>query len=127
MLKVVHSALMRHIRKRIMLDFGLASDQEICQELCARLRAQRLSQRLGQDELAGRANIGLATLQRMESGKGGTLSNFLRVVMALGLADELANLFVLKVRSIAQLEQVATPSRKRAPSRRKAAKPIWPA
>lgn len=107
-----------------MLDFGLASDEEICQELCTRLRAQRLSQRLGQDELADRANIGLATLRRMESGKGGTLSNFLRVVMALGLVDELANLFVLKVRSIAQLEQVAAPSRKRAPSRRKAAKPI---
>lgn len=105
-----------------MFDFGLASDEEISQELCARLRTQRLSQRLGQDELAERANIGLATLQRIESGKGVTLSNFLRVVMALGLVDELASLFVLKVRSIAQLEQVATPARKRAPSRRKAVK-----
>lgn len=107
-----------------MLDFGLASDQEICQELCTRLRAQRLSQRLSQEELAERASIGLATLQRMESGKGGGLSNFLRVVMALDLVDELAALFVLKVRSIAQLEQAAAPPRKRAPVRRKLARPL---
>lgn len=106
-----------------MLDFGLASEQEICRELGDRLRAQRLGQRLGQEVLAERAGLGLATLQRMESGKGGTLTNFLRVVMALGLVDELASLFVLKVRSIAQLEQVAAPGRKRAPRRRKPAKP----
>jgi transcriptional regulator with XRE-family HTH domain len=78
---------------------------------------------LSQAELAGRANIGQATLQRMESGKGGTLQHFLRVVMALGLIDELAGLFELKVRSIAELERTAAPTRQRAPARRKPAKP----
>ena len=101
-----------------MLDFGLASEREIREELSNRLRAQRLAQGLGQADLAKAAGIGVATLRRLEAGQGGTLENFLRIVMALGLVDELADLFTLKLRSIAQMEQAAAQqTRQRAPRR----------
>lgn len=99
-----------------MLDFGLASEHEIHQALSARLRIQRLAKGLSQADLAKHAGIGVATLQRLEAGQGGTLENFLRTVMALGLVDELSSLFAIKVRSIADMEQAAARKpRQRAP------------
>ncbi|MES3040243.1 MAG: helix-turn-helix transcriptional regulator [Pseudomonadota bacterium] len=99
-----------------MLDFGLANEREIREALCARLRAQRLSKGLSQADLALAAGISMATLQRLETSQGGTLESFVRVIMALGLVDELANLFAIKVRSIAQMEQAASlKPRQRAP------------
>jgi transcriptional regulator with XRE-family HTH domain len=103
-----------------MLDFGLATDTELRTELCSRLRAQRLAKGLSQADVAQRAAIGLVTVQRLESGVGGTFENFLRVVMALGLADELADLFTLKVRSIAQMERAEAASKRQRAPRRKA-------
>jgi transcriptional regulator with XRE-family HTH domain len=101
-----------------MLDFGLASEREISEELSNRLRAQRLAKGLGQADLAKAAGIGVATLRRLEAGQGGTLENFLRIVMALGLVDELADLFTLKLRSIAHMERAAAQqTRQRAPRR----------
>ena len=101
-----------------MLDFGLASEREMREELSNRLRAHRLAKGLGQADLAKAAGIGIATLRRLEAGQGGTLENFLRIVMALGLVDELADLFTLKLRSIAQMEQAAAQkTHQRAPRR----------
>ncbi|WP_157979153.1 helix-turn-helix domain-containing protein [Rhodoferax ferrireducens] len=102
-----------------MLDFGLASEREIREELSSRLPAQRLAKGFGQADLAKDAGVGVATLQRLEAGQGGTLENFLRIVMALGLVDELTDLFTLKVRSIAQMERAAAQkTRQRAPRRK---------
>jgi transcriptional regulator with XRE-family HTH domain len=98
-----------------MLDFGFASEQEIRVELGKRLRAQRLTQGLSQAELAERAAIGISTLKLLE-GKGKcTLENFIRIVLGLGLADEMQSLFSLKIKSIAQMEQAEQAKRVRAP------------
>lgn len=106
-----------------MFDFGLASESEIKKELTDRLSKQRLRKKISQADLAKRAAIGIATLQRLEAGQGATLESFLRVVMALGLVDELSNLFTIKVRTIADMERVeAQEVRKRAP--RKKIKPL---
>lgn len=102
-----------------MLDFGLASEREIREALSSRLRTQRLAKGLGQADLAKGAGIGVATLQRLESGHGGTLENFLRVVMALGLVDDLADLFTPKLRSIAQMERAAAQKKRQRAPRRK--------
>ncbi|MGL5632425.1 MAG: helix-turn-helix domain-containing protein [Azovibrio sp.] len=107
-----------------MLDFGLASEREIRQELTQRLRSQRLGQGLTQAELAERAGISLPTLRRLEAGQGATLENFLRVIMGLGLVDELVQLFLLKPRSIAQMEKAAGQPRQRAPRRRTPPTPL---
>lgn len=110
-----------------MLDFGFASEQEARFELCQRLRAQRLVQGLSQAELAERAGLSISTIKLMEAKAQCTLENFMRVVIGLGLADELQALFVVKPKSIAQMEQAEQANRVRAPRRPRATPaPIQP-
>lgn len=51
------------------------------------LKSARLRQNLRQEELASRAGISVATLARLESGKGSTLQSFIRVLKVLRLDD----------------------------------------
>ena len=105
-----------------MLDFGFATSDEIGRELGSRLRAARLSQGLQQVEVAARAGVSRNTVNTLENKGQANLNNFLRVVMALGLVDELAPLFKLKASSIAELERNERAIRKRAPRRPRATK-----
>lgn len=98
-----------------MLDFGFAAEHEIRAELGRRLQAQRLAIGLSQSELAQRAGISASTVKLIEAHGRSTLENFVRAVMALGLADQLQPLFVLQIRSIEQMEQAEKPGRRRAP------------
>lgn len=98
-----------------MLDFGFANEQEIRLELGKRLQTQRLAQRLSQVELAMRAGLGVSTLKLLENKGRCTLENFIRTSLALGLADEMQSLFILKIRSIAQMEQAEKITSRRAP------------
>lgn len=101
------------------MDFSLATHTEILSALGARLRAQRLAQALPQRELAQMAGLSLGALRKLEHDGQSSLDTLIRVVQALGLADELAEVFVLKRQSIAQMEQAAaTRQRQRAPRRR---------
>lgn len=65
------------------------SDAALQREIGTRLRHLRLRRNESQEELAKRAGIGKATLQRLEDGSSGTLATFLRVLRALELTDEL--------------------------------------
>lgn len=105
-----------------MLDFGFASEQEIRIELGKRLRAHRLAQGLSQVELAERAAIGVSTLKLLESKGQCTLENFIRAALGLGLADEMQSLFILKIKSISQMEQAEQAMRVRAPRKSAVAK-----
>jgi transcriptional regulator with XRE-family HTH domain len=98
-----------------MLDFGLASSDEIAQQLGARLKALRLHQGLQQGELAMRAGVSRATVTALENRGHCTLSSLLRVVQALGREADLQGLFELKVQSIAQMEKAEAARRVRAP------------
>ena len=50
-----------------------------------RVERLRLSRNITQADLAEHAGIGIRTLRRLESGEGGTLDTFLRVLSALKL------------------------------------------
>lgn len=101
-----------------MLEFVLATEKEIRTELAQRLRKQRLAKGLALETLAERAGMGRATLQRLETSGDCTFENFMRAVLALGLVQELQDLFVLKALSIAQMEQQAEQAKRtRAPRR----------
>ncbi len=84
-----------------------------------RLRAQRLAQALSQRDLAQMAGLSLGALRKLEHDGQCSLETLIRVVQALGLVEELEDLFLLKRQSIAQMEQAeAVSQRKRAPRRK---------
>lgn len=100
-----------------MLDFTLATHEEICREIGSRLRTQRLAQAMGQEELAARSGLSLGTVKNIEAKGQASLESLIRIIVALGLVDELAPLFQMKVQSIADMQQVEGTQRKRAPRR----------
>jgi transcriptional regulator with XRE-family HTH domain len=98
-----------------MFDFTLATTTEICSELGRRLRARRLMQGWSQVELALRAGLSSGTIKNLESKGQSSLESFVQVVAALGLSDDLGELFRLKMVSIAAMEQAERANRQRAP------------
>lgn len=101
------------------MSFILSVPTEILGTLGARLRAQRLAQALSQRELAQRAGMSLGALRNLEHDGQCSLETLIRVVQALGLVEEMEDLFILRRRSIAQMEQAEVASqRQRAPRRK---------
>ena len=62
-------------------------------ELAARLRAERLSQGLTQATLGEKAGVPVPTIRRFERTGEAPLATFLKIVFALGRADEVEALF----------------------------------
>jgi transcriptional regulator with XRE-family HTH domain len=102
-----------------MLDFIFTTHQEICQEIGKRLRTNRMQLNLTQAEVAKRAGVSKGTVSNIESRGQGTLESLVRVLQALGLTQELQPLFQQKPTSIAQLEQLEQPLRKRVSGKRR--------
>ena len=98
-----------------MLDFTFSTSDEITAELGLRLKAVRLSQSLKQADLAVRAGVSVGTVKVLEKTGQTSVASLIRVVQALGLTDQLQSLFVLKVQSIAEMEQAQLAQRQRAP------------
>lgn len=99
--------------------FNLAPSSEILLVLGQRLRSHRLAQGLPQRELAQMAGLSLGALRKLESSGQSSLETFIHVVQALGLVDELEDLFVLKRQSIAQMELAESANRRQRAPRRK--------
>lgn len=97
--------------------FDLSTPDEIAQEIGDRIRANRLAQNLSQSELAARAGISERALRNFERSGKGTFDLFLRTTSALGLTGVLSELFVLKPKSIKDMER-ASQKRQRASRRR---------
>lgn len=101
-------------------DLYFASTMEICQALGGRLRAQRLAQNLQQAELAQKAGVSKLTIINLEKKGSVTFHSFIQVVRALGLLDELAEVFKLQSKSIAMMEAAEVAAKRvRASSRKK--------
>lgn len=64
-------------------------DAALLDELGSRLARTRLRQDLGQTELAERAGVSRATVQRLEAGQSTQLTNLVRILRALGLVQNL--------------------------------------
>ena len=93
---------------------------EVCQALCERLRTHRLAQNMRQAELAAKAGVSKLTIINLEKKGTVTFHSFIQVVRALGLLDELSEVFMLQNKSIAMMEAAdAATKRVRASSRRK--------
>ena len=97
------------------MNFNFATADEVTAELGRRLKAARLAQALQQTDLALRAGVSLGAVKTLENTGQSTMASFVRVVLALGMVDELQPLFVREVRSIADMEARAPSQRQRAP------------
>ena len=103
-----------------MLTLTFATHQEVCQALGQRLRAQRLAQLVGQQDLALKSGVSVGTVRTLEATGQTSLDSFVRVALALGLAEGLQHLFDPPVQSIAQMAKAEPPRRQRAPRRPRA-------
>jgi len=83
-----------------------ATTEQIGEALGERLASIRLARNKKQDELAEEAGISVRTLRRLESGQGGTLDNFIRVLKALGIQQNLEGL--LPDPSVRPIERIET-------------------
>lgn len=98
-----------------MIDGSTTTEWEA--QLGTQLRSLRLRQELGQAQLAERAGVALNAVKHLESGKGATLTSFIKVLRTLGRADWLATLAPSV--SISPLQMLkARPPRQRASRRR---------
>lgn len=98
--------------------FDFFTVPELSIELGTRLRQQRLLKSLSQEALSIQSGLGISTIQRFEQGKGGTLENFLRIVMALGLVRELETLLLPMKNSIEDVLNLQENSQRQRVSRK---------
>jgi len=93
---------------------------ETLKALGERARQLRLHRRLRQEELAARAGVGVATVQRFEKSGTASVENVLRIASALNAEAAFALLFAPP--AYASLEEAlaipGAPRRQRAPRRR---------
>lgn len=88
------------------LAFQGYSFAEIRVELTRRLRQVRLFQNMKQQQLANQSGLSLGTIKKFETGSTISFENVLRIVCALGLNNQLENLFLIEMNSIADLEKI---------------------
>jgi transcriptional regulator with XRE-family HTH domain len=101
-----------------MLYFALATCEETAEQLGARLKAHRLKQLLSREELAARAGVSRGTVRNLELKGQASIESAIRIVMALGLADQLQSLFKPQLTSIVEMEKAEEAPRLRAPKKR---------
>jgi putative transcriptional regulator len=71
------------------IDFSIATSEQIEAALCERLENIRLTRNITQAQLASEAGIALKTMGRLEKGQGVSLDTFIRILIALGIQDNL--------------------------------------
>ena len=68
---------------------GSASEQEILNELGSRIKQYRISLNITQMDLAYKCGISHSTEVRIENGEDSKISNYIKILIALGLAENL--------------------------------------
>ncbi len=106
-------------------DFQIASSEAIVASLCARVEATRLARNITRAELAQRSGVSIRTLARLEAGQSVSLNNFVRVLKALDLTDNLA--YLLPDPSVRPIERASLrgKERQRARPRRESPPEVW--
>lgn len=105
------------------LTYAMASSEQIEVDLGRRVMRIRLTRNITQAALSQEAGVSLRTLRRLENGEGVSLDTFLRVLIALGIQDNLRTL--LPDPGIRPMERIMREGRERqrASSRKKRAQP----
>jgi transcriptional regulator with XRE-family HTH domain len=107
-------------------EFSLATSNQIEATLCKQIEQIRLSRNITQEQLSKEAGVSLRTVGRLEKGQGVSMDTFIRIMIALGIQQNLQSL--LPDPSIRPVERVKRNSeeRKRArPSKSSHKKQNW--
>jgi len=99
------------------VDFSLANSSQVELALCRRIEQIRLSRNITQARLAKEAGVALRTIGRLEKGEGVSLDTFIRVMIALGLQNNLEAL--LPDPEIRPVERLASGGKERKRARPK--------
>lgn len=110
-----------------MIFFDQLSDRAILKELGGRIARYRLNRNLTQAMLAIEAGVSTPTIQRAEQGKSIQVANFIRILRALELLDNLEILLPKPAVSPIQQARMRGKPRQRAssPSRNRDQPPDW--
>lgn len=98
------------------IDFSFASSEQLVRVLCKRVEQIRLSRNITQEMLAKEAGVSSRIIRHLENGDGVLMDTFVRVLIALGLQENLKNM--LPDPSIRPMERIES-----AGSERKRARP----
>ena len=74
------------------MRFSTMPDSEIISELCRRIKETRIQLELSQIELAKRAQVGAATIKRVELGESVTLSTLIGILRGLDRLHQLESI-----------------------------------
>lgn len=74
------------------VDFSVANSETISAVLGGQIKNIRLARNISQAQLAKEAGVTTLTIGRLEKGLGTTLDTFIRVLIALGIQQNLARL-----------------------------------
>ena len=74
------------------MKFDTMTNADVVTELCRRIRTRRIELRMSQEDLASAAQIGIATLKRIEAGQPANLTTTVSLVRALGGIAQLESL-----------------------------------
>jgi len=86
------------------IDYSIATSEQINMALCKQLENIRLARNLTQAQLAKESGVSIGTIRRLEVGEGVSLNTFIRVLIALGLEQNLK--ILLPDTSIRPIERV---------------------
>jgi len=102
-----------------------SQSQRIELDICKRVMAVRLMKNINQRTIAEMAGVSQRTISRMENGKGVTLDTFIRVMSALGLADQFSSLVpsadirpIERVRQGRERKNASSPRKKKDPEQK---------
>ena len=90
------------------------TDDAVLAELGQRLARVRLARNITQRRLGTEARVGMATIQRLESGESVRLASLIRVLRALGLLGALDSLIPAQAPSPIELLELHGSARRRA-------------
>ncbi|MGK9175631.1 helix-turn-helix domain-containing protein [Yokenella regensburgei] len=94
------------------MRFSTMSDNEIIAELCRRIKETRMQLGLSQIELAERAQVGAATIKRVELGESVTLSTLIGILRGLDRLHQLESiLYDSHIRAFNAQINAAVPAR----------------
>jgi transcriptional regulator with XRE-family HTH domain len=101
------------------IDFSIATSEQIATALAERLESIRLMHNMTQAQLAKNAGVSTRTISRFENGLEISLDTFIRVLIALGIQENLR--LLLPEADIRPIERVQFKGRERlrASSKRK--------